>query len=990
MLDPRASRFGQSAILSGLMDAEGLIACWEAIPPAKRDAPEHIDRRLARQAVQSQALTLWQAQQLLLGRTSGFQVDRYTLLELIGQGGMGRVYRARDTRLNRQVALKILAPERINNPRAVARFQREARVGAQLQHENLVRVYDFGESSGRFFLVMEYIEGQTIGSLLSKQGPMPPATAARLVRQVAVGLEHAHRKGLIHRDVNPYNIMVTHDGVAKLADLGLAIDLADGDRVTRDGATVGTFDYVAPEQARHSHLADIRSDIYSLGCTLYHMLSGHVPFPSPSLPEKLFSHQAIEPTPIAQVVPSIPPGLAEVVATMMRKQPEERYATPMQVAQALEPFIDDGAAVARGEPDQMVSPPPMPTPRSGSAEAPLALALAVPGPGGAGEVPATGAGVSSGSGTHGLLGLRASPTELEPNLANSAAPVANSAAPVANSAAPVANSAMPVANSAVPVTPAASTGPRVPRAPAAAALADTVEASPARSDIAEDEANLPLLTPSDDVDRERSGLPIVLDLGNEPLLRPPSRLRRSSESRDTRAAGPDVATTEVADRKETLGGRLALSAWWARGPMIAAAAVAAVAILVLLAGRFAMGPKPPPHPGDTRKGSEEKNPALPTRSKDALVSKLMVGSHRRDFDDEGDVPARTLIEAVRLAMGRGGGKEGYVELYNREPLRLEPGDFLDVRTASGTLEIRAAAGIQPVIEVPMDAGRPFLATGSNVSLRLSGLTLRARYSSSKPAAARRPLIEAAGRARIERCAFEVVGHQRPGGCRALFMDGGSLVLDRCWFEGFDEAIQVRVFGTTTTRISRTMVVPGVGTAAMSGTTPELRGWPIGLELLPGSNPSRRLTLDHCTFEGARLLAVTGQAGAGPLPVEIKQCAVRADSLLAWSPHNASDPLKVDLLWQGLGNHYQILGRTWLVPSPSAPTAAPAPPEIPNPAAWGKFVVKESGPIETRILFHTLPDARPNPPRPEDFAIESNEPPAARAGADPSLVGPGGK
>lgn len=978
MLDPRASRFGQSAILSGLMDAEGLMACFEAIPPAKRDAPEHLDRRLARQAVQSQVLTLWQAQQLLLGRTSGFQVDRYTLMELIGQGGMGRVYRARDTRLNRQVALKILAPERINNPRAVARFQREARVGAQLQHENLVRVYDFGESSGRFYLVMEYIEGQTIGSLLSKQGPMPPATAARLVRQVAVGLEHAHRKGLIHRDVNPYNIMVTHDGVAKLADLGLAIDLADSDRVTRDGATVGTFDYVAPEQARHSHLADIRSDIYSLGCTLYHMLSGHVPFPSPSLPEKLFSHQAIEPTPIAQVVPNIPPGLAEVVATMMRKQPEERYATPMQVAQALEPFTDDGAAVVRAEPDRPVSPPPTPPLRSESAEAPATS----PGSGGAVEAPAAEAGISSGSGMHGLLGLRASPTEPEPNLANAvAAPVANALATVANSAPAVA----PVVNVAAPVAPTQA-------GPAAAAVAGVVGASPARADITEDEASLPLLTPGDDLGHEGSGLPIVLDLGHEPLLGTPPRSRRSSDSRDARAAGTGVATADAADWKNTLGGRLALSSWWARGPMVAAAAVAVVAILLLLAGRFAAGWKPSTttHSGGTRKGPGVKNPGHPTRSKDALTSKFMVGSHRRDFDDEGDVPARSLIEAVKLAMGRGGGKDGYVELYNREPLRLEPGDFVDVRTAIGTLEIRAAAGVQPVIEVPMDAGRPFLATGSNVSLRLSGLTLRARYSAARPAAARRALIEAAGRANIERCAFEVVGHQRPGGCRALFMDGGNLVLNRCWFEGFDEAIRVRAYRTTATRINQTMIVSGLGTAAATGPTPELRGWPIGLELLPGSGPSRRLLLDHCTFEGAGLLAVTGQAGAGPLPVEIKQCAVRADALLAWSPHKAGDPLKVDLLWQGLGNHYQILGPTWLVPSPGALPAAPPPPDVRDAAAWRKFVDRESGPIETRILFHTLPDARPNPPRPEDFAIESNEAPAARAGADPSLVGPGRK
>src|SRR3954452_21276814 len=157
MLDPQASRFWQAALHSGLMDVDGLTACWNAIPPEKRDFPEHIDRRLARQAVQLNALSLWQAQQILAGRNSGFKIDRYVLLEMIGQGGMGRVYLARDSRLNRRVALKILSPERVGNPRAIARFQREARVGAQLQHENLVRIYDEGESNGKFFLVMEYI-----------------------------------------------------------------------------------------------------------------------------------------------------------------------------------------------------------------------------------------------------------------------------------------------------------------------------------------------------------------------------------------------------------------------------------------------------------------------------------------------------------------------------------------------------------------------------------------------------------------------------------------------------------------------------------------------------------------------------------------------------------------------------------------------------------------------------------------------------------------
>src|SRR5262249_36269163 len=202
---------------------------------------------------------------LLGGGRRGFGVDRYLLVDLIGHGGMGRVYLARDTRLSRYVALKILSPERMNNPRAIARFQREARVGAQLQHEHLVRIYDEGEAGGKCYLVMEYIEGKNIGAIIAENGPIPPATAARLAQQVALGLEHAQQKGLIHRDVNPFNILVTRDGIAKLTDLGLAIDQTDQAQVTREGATVGTFDYVSPEQARHSHSVDTRSDIYSLG-----------------------------------------------------------------------------------------------------------------------------------------------------------------------------------------------------------------------------------------------------------------------------------------------------------------------------------------------------------------------------------------------------------------------------------------------------------------------------------------------------------------------------------------------------------------------------------------------------------------------------------------------------------------------------------------------------------------------------------------------------
>jgi|GEM_PF-995260 len=356
MVDPQASRFWQASLQSGLMNLAGLQACWETLPPEKRVA-DQLDRRLARQAVQASLLTLWQAQQLLAGRSTGFKIDRYVLLEMIGQGGMGRVYLAKDTRLNRRVAIKILSPERVNNPRAIARFQREARVGAQLQHEHLVRIYDEGESNGKCYLVMEYIEGKNLGVIIAESGPMPPSTAANLVRQVALGLEHAQQKGLIHRDVNPFNILVTREGMAKLTDLGLAIDLAEEGQVTRDGATVGTFDYVSPEQARHSRAVDTRSDIYSLGCTLYHILAGQVPFPSPSLPEKLFGHQAVEPEALESLAPGVPEKLGDVVRKMMAKQPEQRFASPIEVAQALEPFIDEQAPPYRELPPSSASGP---------------------------------------------------------------------------------------------------------------------------------------------------------------------------------------------------------------------------------------------------------------------------------------------------------------------------------------------------------------------------------------------------------------------------------------------------------------------------------------------------------------------------------------------------------------------------------------------------------------------------------------------------------
>lgn len=345
-VDPGNSEFWQAAIRSGLIDHESLVACLGGIVPDEFTS-RAFDRRLARQAVETGKLTPWQARQILLGHWKILRIDKYALIDTIGRGGMGEVYLARDTRLSRPVAIKVLSSEQNKNPRSVARFEREARIAGQLQHEHLIRVYDYGDVLGLRYLVMEYIDGKSAARLIEEHGALPPAVAAELGRQVALGLEYLHRKSLLHRDVSPSNMLVDRSGTVKLADLGLAIDLDAGGRLTREGSTVGTFDYLSPEQARDSRNISMQSDLYSLGCSLYHMILGMVPFPAPSLPEKLVAHRLAEAEPLANLVPSCSLGLDAVIRRMMRKSPDERYDRPVDVARALEPFASGSAPLSR-------------------------------------------------------------------------------------------------------------------------------------------------------------------------------------------------------------------------------------------------------------------------------------------------------------------------------------------------------------------------------------------------------------------------------------------------------------------------------------------------------------------------------------------------------------------------------------------------------------------------------------------------------------------
>jgi nitrous oxidase accessory protein NosD len=270
------------------------------------------------------------------------KLGRYQLQRKLGQGGMGAVYLAADARLDRDVAIKVLPPESVNDPDAVARFQREAKALAKLSHPGIVQAYDCEEDNGRHFLVMEYVEGTSLAAVLKEKGRTPPALAADYIYQAALALQHAHERGLIHRDLKPSNLLLTADGCVKLLDLGLARFLQDqiGDAAqTREGVGMGTPDYAAPEQFRDAHKADVRSDIYSLGCTLYHLIAGRVPFPTSSLSEKYQSHREKEPPPLQEVCPEVPGGLVLLVKRMMAKHPNDRFQTALEVAEALAPHV---------------------------------------------------------------------------------------------------------------------------------------------------------------------------------------------------------------------------------------------------------------------------------------------------------------------------------------------------------------------------------------------------------------------------------------------------------------------------------------------------------------------------------------------------------------------------------------------------------------------------------------------------------------------------
>jgi serine/threonine protein kinase len=267
----------------------------------------------------------------------GQQLGDVRLEEYVGGGGMGAVFRGHDVKLHRTVAVKVLRAL-VGDADSARRFQIEARSAARLDHPNIARVHFVGEERSIRFLVFEYIEGMNLRDLVMSAGPLPLADALRYALQIADALLHAWQREVVHRDIKPSNILITPEGQAKLVDMGLArlqsTEQADHE-LTSSGVTLGTFDYISPEQARDARNADIRSDIYSLGCTLFFLLVGKPPFADGTPLQKLLQHQGDEPPNLQQLRPELPESVVEVVDTMLAKRPEDRFQNPAELLAAL-------------------------------------------------------------------------------------------------------------------------------------------------------------------------------------------------------------------------------------------------------------------------------------------------------------------------------------------------------------------------------------------------------------------------------------------------------------------------------------------------------------------------------------------------------------------------------------------------------------------------------------------------------------------------------
>jgi serine/threonine protein kinase len=350
-------------VRSRLLGPDDLKAALRNLQPTGSDAEDL--EAVRRALVAGKHLTEYQAAHLMRGHVDGFFLGPYKILERIAKGRMAGVYKGVHSS-GQVVAIKVLPASRAKDPEVLARFQREARLLTRLDHPNVVRAFHVGEAEGKHYLVLEYLDGDPLADVLAKRKRLPPPEAMRIVREALLGLQHIHERGMIHRDLEPANLMLVGvaeatDRPVKILDIGLGkavfdegtSSTTDPSQLTGDGVLIGTPDYLAPEQARSARTADIRADIYSLGCVLYHALTGQPPFPDKSVVMQVMRHATEPPRPLADALPDVPDGLQNVVNWMLAKDPAQRYATPEKAAQALNLLV-------RNTPPARPAPPPLP------------------------------------------------------------------------------------------------------------------------------------------------------------------------------------------------------------------------------------------------------------------------------------------------------------------------------------------------------------------------------------------------------------------------------------------------------------------------------------------------------------------------------------------------------------------------------------------------------------------------------------------------------
>lgn len=351
------SEFCQAAARSKLLSESEVKTLLDSWRKEQRGNDADLDG-FRKFVVKKNLLTEYQAALLQRGRAEGFFIGSYKILDRIGSGQTGSVYQAAHTQSGQLVALKVLPSSKARDQRVLNRFQREGRLLTQLDHPNVVRAYQVGQTGSVYYIVMEYLDGETLDAILSRRKKVPIDEAVRIISQAFQGLEHLHEKRMVHRDLKPANLMVcpgkpsgkpdtTLESTVKILDIGLGRVIFEDDEATQDlqltgeGALLGTPDYLAPEQARDARNADVRADIYSLGCVLYHLLSGRTPFPEKNVMTQMVKHATEKALPISQFVADVPAALVAVVERFMEKDPAARPATPSHAMELLKPFLPE-------------------------------------------------------------------------------------------------------------------------------------------------------------------------------------------------------------------------------------------------------------------------------------------------------------------------------------------------------------------------------------------------------------------------------------------------------------------------------------------------------------------------------------------------------------------------------------------------------------------------------------------------------------------------